>query len=311
MADNQIESIQTAYDLLLSGNLPQATSILEELMVQDLENQELIYFLKCLGFWTSRRGRLDAFSTPFEKGEYIFQSWISYIKWAFVQEGVNTKCTDNFKEFVFSRALELYQKTQEDQRGSADTEVYRKIGLCYKMLGNYEQALRFLTFASTKLPNNATITADLADCYALFGENRMSKVLFREAFFIDAQAIDLDLLESEMIKLLIRKIKEDGYDDFELREWIPVFGVLYGVFNVKRELRAVELGKLKQACYSMENQLANESVAERKLLVPRLINHYFWLIDHYLNVRDDRAKMDEILLKIKILDPAVYEQYNT
>jgi hypothetical protein len=43
--------------------------------------------------------------------------------------------------------------------------------------------------------------------------------------------------------------------------------------------------------------------------VPRLINRYFWLVDHYMNRKEDKSKTDELLLKIKLLDPIVYKQY--
>jgi hypothetical protein len=99
-----------------------------------------------------------------------------------------------------------------------------------------------------------------------------------------------------------------GYKSPELEEWIPVYGVLFGVFNVKRELRAIELGKLKQSIFSLENELRERS-AESAVLIPRLINRYFWLIDHYLNVGEDTSRVDETLLKIKVLDPVIYERY--
>jgi len=88
-----------------------------------------------------------------------------------------------------------------------------------------------------------------------------------------------------------------------------VYGVLYGVFNVKRELRALEFGKLKQAIFALENELKDASAETRSVLVPRLINHYFWLIDHYVNVNDDKTRINEVLLKIKLLDTDVYNRY--
>jgi len=45
------------------------------------------------------------------------------------------------------------------------------------------------------------------------------------------------------------------------------------------------------------------------VLMPRLLNRYFWFIDYYENVRDDSAVVEETMLKIKFIDPAIYEQY--
>jgi len=44
-------------------------------------------------------------------------------------------------------------------------------------------------------------------------------------------------------------------------------------------------------------------------VVPRLINHYFWLIDHYLASGEERQKIEEVLERIKALDPAIYKEY--
>ena len=156
--------------------------------------------------------------------------------------------------------------------------------------------------------DSATILSEMADCYALCGEERTAKVLFREAFFIDPQKVDLSLLDSELICYLIKQTEQLGYSGAVLQEWIPVYGVLYGVFSVKRELRAIEIGKLKQNIYALENNL-KEQGNDRALIVPRLINHYFWLIDHYVMTNEARSHIQEVLLKIRFLDQNIYDEY--
>jgi hypothetical protein len=58
----------------------------------------------------------------------------------------------------------------------------------------------------------------------------------------------------------------------------------------------------------MENELRGNQ-EEKSLLKPRLINRYFWLIDHYENNREDPSLIEETMLKIKLIDPAIYERY--
>jgi len=41
------------------------------------------------------------------------------------------------------------------------------------------------------------------------------------------------------------------------------------------------------------------------------LNRYFWLIDHCELNRDISGLMDETMLKIKFIDPVVYEHYRT
>jgi hypothetical protein len=87
-----------------------------------------------------------------------------------------------------------------------------------------------------------------------------------------------------------------------------VYGAVFGVFNVKRELKAVEAGKLRQSIYQLENE-SREGGEDRATLVPRLINRYFWIIDYYIAAKEDRARIDEVLLKIRLLDQSIYKQY--
>ena len=103
-------------------------------------------------------------------------------------------------------------------------------------------------------------------------------------------------------------VEKLGFRQSELAEWIPVYGVLLGVFTVKRELKAVEFARLKQNIYTLENEL-REVENDSLLLTPRLLNHYFWLIDYYTTQRDSNTKIHEVLLKIKLLDSDIYEKY--
>ena len=89
----------------------------------------------------------------------------------------------------------------------------------------------------------------------------------------------------------------------------PVFGVLFDVLNVKRELRSIEFGRLKQSIYELEREL-REGMGVDRLIKPRLMNRYFWLIDHYKAVNEAQGKIDEVLVKIRSVDANVYHHYN-
>ena len=180
--------------------------------------------------------------------------------------------------------------------------------MCYKKLGSYEIALRHLTEANSCLQGQASILAEMADCYALCGETKNAKMLFREAFYINAQQIDLVFLDSPLIRVLIEKVMDKGYTGEPLQEWVSVYGVLYGIFNVKRQLRAQEHLRLKQEVYARENEI-KDPANNRAVLTPRLLNLYFWLIDFYEVTKDDVEKIKEVVLKIRLLDPEIYQLY--
>jgi hypothetical protein len=73
-------------------------------------------------------------------------------------------------------------------------------------------------------------------------------------------------------------------------------------------LKQVEAGRLRQSIFSMESE-RDANPARSSLLKPRLLNRYFWLIDHYESSREDPATIEEVLLKIKITDTDIYQRY--
>ena len=212
------------------------------------------------------------------------------------------------KKGVFTQILDIFQQLLNRNESTDKDIIYSRIGICYKQLGEYDVALRFLSEANLINPEKASILAEMADCYALCGEEKTSKVLFREAFFINPKDVDIALLESDLFCRLFAEILKTQKEEAVALQWFPVEGVLRGVLNVKRELRALEVGKLKQNIYALETELKNTGV-EPSITIPRLINNYFWLIDHYTTVNEERTKINEILLKIKLLNADVYDRY--
>jgi tetratricopeptide (TPR) repeat protein len=177
-------------------------------------------------------------------------------------------------------------------------------------MGEYENALEYLETVGQRSKEDPAVLAELGDCYALVNETKAAKAFFREAFFIGPQKVTLTFLESGLIVKLIERLKDMGYAGRELAEWMPVYGVVFGVFNVKRELRPLEYGKLKQSIYSLEKRIDEEhSAAEDDYSVPRLLNRYFWLIDHFVISKENRERIEEIIQKIKVLDANIYDQY--
>jgi hypothetical protein len=297
-----------AYESLRCVDLRGATDSFERALGLDFESSEVLWALKCSNFWSERLGRLEALPNPFERGEYALSQWKSFASFAAKLDGDFERAHFAFKRFAFSLALAQYSSLPTEEKESHEADLALRIGTCLKGAGDYLGAQRSLEAAAREKREDAALLAELADAYALQGDERSSKALFREAFFIAPQRIDLELLESGMIRRLVSKVAELGYRGQELAEWIPVHGAMLGVFNVKRELKAVEVGKLRQSIYQLENE-TKESGGDRATLVPRLINRYFWLIDHCIAAKEDRSRIDEVLLKVRLLDQSIYKQY--
>ena len=307
--NDSIEQIlDAACQNLKEGAFADAVEALERVLEMDMEYPGAASALKCAAFWNERLDRDRLPADGFERGEMLLAQWRLFIAFAERLADVPEAIQFAIKHHVFTTALACYLGAGADA-DPPDAGILLQLGRCCKGAGNYEKAVEHLERANEVRREDARILAELADCYSLVNESRAAKVFFREAFFIDAQAIDVPALESPLIGRVAAKLRGMGISGPSLNEWIPVYGAIWGVFSVRRELKPLELGKLKQAIHQLEKEPG--TVAERELTVPRLINRYFWLIDHYLASGEERERVDEVLLKIRDLDERVHREYTT
>jgi tetratricopeptide (TPR) repeat protein len=299
--------LEQAYKHLRAHELREAEGVLERALSVDFEDARIVASLKYVNFWSERERTLNDIANPFERGEYLLGQWPVFDR--FVQRAGSScePCLHAVRVHVFGLALEEFERLRRES-DAPDAELLARIGRCHKGLGSYDQALSFLQAAAAKRSDDAEALAELADCYALVNEVQAAKAFFREAFLVDPQRVKIDMLESQMIRRLVEKVKEHGLEGPQLLEWLPVYGVIYGVLTVKRELRAIEYGKLKQSIYALERERA-EGRDKDGLIEPRLINRYFWLIDHYVNTKDSTGNVDEVLLKLRSVSERIYREY--
>ena len=309
--------IHDAYESMKNGDEESALGYLKEALGTDFEHQEVLYALKCLNWWLEKIKRLDDFDDPYEQGGYILSQWKPYFEFlerigdAYEIGDAFDSCQYALKRFVYSRALIYFSALLRDRVNQHDPMLLLQIGRCCKGAGDWEEALKYLEQAGRLRRDDSAILSELADVYALLGDERAAKVLFREAFYLDPQVIELRTMESELILALRDKVRELGYSGNELTEWIPVWGRIWGIFSIKRELKPVEVGRLKQSILSLENENGSKD-GGNPLTKPRLLNRYFWLIDHCEYSRDTSGLMNDTLLKIQvIIDQVVKGQSRT
>jgi len=307
--------LKKAYENLKASDIITACALIEQALNIDYENNEVKHALKCVNWWLEHTRRIDEIKTPFEKGSllisllkqyHVFLEQISARSDASGNE--YDQCQYAVRFYVYSRALFFFEGLLGNPANLHDPGLLFLVGRCYKGTGNYEEALDYLEQAIHIKREDAEILAEVADVNALLADVKTAKALFREAFFIDPSKIDLRFMESALIIKLREKVLELGYTDEQAAQWIPVYASLWGVFTVKRELKQMEAGRLKQSIFSLEAEY-EANPARRDLIKPRLINHYFWLIDYYEINREDSSLIEETLLKIKVRDPDIYSMY--
>jgi tetratricopeptide (TPR) repeat protein len=241
------------------------------------------------------------------RGDYLRRQWSHFINsYSTGFEYKFVEGTERLNRWLHNLALEYYRKQFSE---SADPEALLQTGRCIKALGRYEECITALEEAVRLTGNkDSRLLAELADTYALIGEPRPAKVLMREALFLDAGRIDFGEIISPLFRRLIDRLKEEKEtDDPSFPEWLAVYGTIWGVLDVKRELNPVEYGKLKQSIYSLKSEIADGD--KKGSLTPKLVNHYLRLIDHYQDSKSDRSSIEEVLMNIKLLVPSIYRTY--
>ncbi len=306
-----LQLFETVCQTLREGLFVEAIDALERLIERDVDFPGASSALKCVGFWRERQEKDHAPLEGFERGEQLLGQWRLFQAFSERLADVPERCMFAIKQFVFSSALGCYLSAAPESDQAGDPYVLLQIGRCCKGVGNYERAIDQLERANRESRDDPRILAELADCYSLVNESRAAKVFFREAFAVDPQAIDLTGLESPLVQRLAAKLRARGFSGPFLNEWMPVYGAIWGVFNVKREMKPLEFGKLKQSIYHLEKECQVPGGPERERAVPRLINRYFWLIDHYMASGEPRERVDEVLEKIREIDPGVHEEYTS
>lgn len=299
--------LQRAYTEVTKHHLKSAGEILERALSIDFDNHDVVTALKYVNFWQDRQETVESMNDVFEQGEYLLEQWRVFKDFVDRIGDSVEPALNAVRQHAFREALRFYREVYQE-RSNRDADLLVRIGRCYKGAGDYDRAVKFLQSAAVERPDNPEIMAELADSFALINEPSKAKAFFREAFFLDARKVNAERLESEMIQRLVQAVEKAGYTGMERNEWIPVFGVLKGVFNVKRELRSIEFGRLKQSIYLLEKEL-REGSPEADLIKPKLVFRYFWLLDHYVIVGESQDKMDEVLLKIRSVDANVYHEY--
>jgi tetratricopeptide (TPR) repeat protein len=298
--------ITRSYQLFEVGNFVEARGLLDEAHKLDYEDPEIRSALRACGYWSQRQKSLEGLNGDGPRGDYLRRQWCHYVtryKAGFdhpLEEG-----TTRLRKWVHNEALSYYLRQVSE---SSDPEALLQAGRCRKVLGRFEECITTLEETVRLMGNSdSRLLAELADTYALVGESEPAKVLMREALFIDAGKVELDEIVSPLFRRLIDRLcKERDMEDPGFQEWLPVYGAIWGVLDVKRELSPVEYGKLKQTIYALKSEIADGD--KQGILTPKLINHYFRMIDHYQSTGGDRSAIDEVLINIKLLSPAIYRK---
>ncbi len=296
------------YECLKNADLVSASSYFDQALREDFEAGEVLYALKCAGFWKEKLSPSALPDDLFARGDRILGTWKTFRVFLSRISGSYERAAYAFKRLVFGTALQAFLSVPEDGRPNPDPELEFRLGRCRKALGDYQTASTHLEKAASCRKDWARCLAELADCRGLSGETALSKAGFREAFYLEPGAVELDFLESEFILSLVERVRALGYDRSSLAEWIPVYGEIWGYFDGAAPLSGSELSRLNSSVLQLENELRENPSLEQDRK-PRLLTRYFWLAAQYKAIGADDARVERLKRKISLLDDSIGRQY--
>lgn len=309
-----------AYRALYEKDFPYALAAVREARIIDVENQELRALDIALQRWKSILDEMKLLSDSEEKGNFLLDRWSVFSK----QHGehsmpvsgtsvLQTRSLEALQNFIVSLTQVCYRHALKEHPDKKHDPAFKlKVFKCLKMLGEYEKGLHIISSFSAKHPRDSYLWSQLADCQDLIGRVQTAKLFFREAFFWDPQQVKLDEIESRSIHNLALQVQNEGrYEQQYIREWIPVYGYVTKEFSVSRQLRPLEANNLFVEISEMEAKLDDQRALGKDnpyVILPRLLNRYFWALEHYKNSGAPHKTLEGVLGKIKHYDEYAYSK---
>ena len=142
--DEQTESqLQDAILYLRLGQPEQAYKITSTLFEQALESEEVIYTNRCCVFWIDSRKRLEQIADPYVRSENTLNEWKSFKDFITRETKVYEPAFYAVKKGFFTNALNSFSELLDCSDSLQKAEMYRRTGICYKKLGDFENLYVF------------------------------------------------------------------------------------------------------------------------------------------------------------------------
>ena len=299
-------SYKESLSLILKGDFSQSLDILNKLLEQDISFPDIYSIMKCLKFWLNREDLIHSLEEGIEKAEYLKQEWKEFDDFIADNNIQINNIYDRFKNNIFSAIIDNYIFHFQNLDVS-DTKLLLSISECFLKIQDYEKAKNTLLYAF-KFGKNAVVLALLGEAHYWLNEKIKALGYLREAFFINPEKIDLDLLQNECILELKLEVSENGFQGKEINYWLPIYAEINKKFTIKKKLTNNEFHSLEREIYQLERQ-GEISKKNSNIIEPILINHYIFLLDHYLLSRADfEQDIKNVLRKIKNINHGVYQK---
>lgn len=298
--------LEECVNLLSKGLFGDALEIYNSVLNKNPASWEGEAGFRTTKFWQNRihSGASAKISTrPFRN---IIEYWGEYERYADKHKMVKSLAHQGILQFVYKSLTYAFPNTNSLQVNlENDFKTITKVGEIFIKMEDWANAtFAFETARAIKREDAHTLSL-LGESYYQNKNIHRGLVMLREAFFVNPRRVPVDLLKSEPIQQSIKEMEDAGIRKEHQIEWLAVFATLYGFFPIKRSLSRKQLEELNQNTIKLEEAHKNNN--DHSHILPRLINHYLWLLDYYLFQEEDKTIRDQILGRIKTLDSRMHE----
>jgi tetratricopeptide (TPR) repeat protein len=257
-------------------------------------------------FWINRLLDVESSENKTGKIHKIIENWEQYENYAKTHQMDKSRAYFALLGFVHRKlTIALPNMGNIQSLLGNDYRIITRLGEIFLKLEDWHNAVYALESARSLKKEDPYILALLGESYYQTDNIHRALVMLREAFFINPGKVPLKLLKSKPIREMISEMANAGIKPEHQAEWLPIFATLYGIFHIKRGLSRQQLENLNRNTLKLEENF--RSSQEHPYLLPRLLNHYIWLLDYYL-VQENMPEIgEEILTRIKSLDTKVHE----
>ncbi len=307
--DPLLNETSEIFEFISEGKFDEAVKRSDALMDIDPEYPGLAEAYRTAKFWGNRRSEFNRLDEGKKTADFLLEEWESYEKYAEEMNMIESAPYRAVTKFIFLKASDNYKLAfQKNEDSINEFDLLVNLGECFLRLKNYQYTVETLEFAKNSHRSNVRLLFILGEAYYHIDEIPKSLMSFQEAFLINPAEVDLKLIKAKPIKQIISAIGETGRVYQDVREWIPVYGVVLDIFFIKKRINKHQLETLEREIYKLESNLVHMTKGEREEsnILPRVINKYLWIYDYYENQSLNPENIEQIRNRLLDLDSNLF-----
>lgn len=310
--DPILPGINSAFSHLETGEFSTAVKEFSTFLDENPDYPGLADGYRTARFWENRSSDIKNLKEGRQTADFFMKEWEYFDKYCEEKNISQSNAYRAVQKFIFFTASEHYKIAFKNEENPTDNfNLLINLADCFLGLEEYKHAAETLEYCRSAYKTDTRLTTLLAESYFHLGEIPKSLLLFREAFFLNPQEIDMKKIKSEPIRNLYEHCVENISPDQDPREWIPVFAYLSDTFYVKHQLSNQAVDSITKDIYSLEKsyQMMSEDKLSKTNIIPRLINKYLWMYDYFNFQKYDFEALTDIRSRLIEINKDLFEPF--